>query len=192
VYADPPLPWQPTATSIPLAPRVENAGNIMARTFVDAHAQDWCEVLHEDGDDEFSLAHLRGRCTDANEEGDGEVACGICERFATWMVSDPEPADGANLDLAEPPLCVLLTGREGIEAESEAGDFDRRALAKRWCEDAPIYVLVAASTEVQYQDFISYCQDLVERRFQNVVAEDRAPPCIACGRRNPGGDCSGR
>lgn len=61
-YTDPPLPWVPEPLLVPSEPRVENAGNIMSRTFVDAHAQDWCDVLHEDGDDEFALKALRDRC----------------------------------------------------------------------------------------------------------------------------------
>jgi hypothetical protein len=43
-YADPPLPWEPTLATLPLTPTIENAANILVRTFSDAHVADWCRV----------------------------------------------------------------------------------------------------------------------------------------------------
>lgn len=178
-YTDPPLPWTPTPTDVELSSTAANAANILSRTFREAHIEDWCGVLHEGGTDEFSLTHLRDTCISLRDQGaDAETACGVCASFAEWMVFDAEPDVAANPALAEAPLCSILTGSTGIQADSEEGDFDRQALAKRWCEDAPISVLVAASTEVQYRDFISYCRDLIENNFLDTVEEDRVPPVL--------------
>ena len=134
-YADPALPWTPTAVDTELPSTVANAANILVRTFRDAHVEDWCGVLHEDGTDEFSLSEMRRSCLDLKAQGaDAEVACGVCASFAEWMVFDPTPDVAANPGLAEPSICTVLAGQPGIEADSEAGDFDRAALARRWCE----------------------------------------------------------
>ncbi len=115
-YADPPLPWTPTPLLVPAEPRVENAGNIMARTFVDAHAQDWCDVLHEDGDDEFSLNALRDRCIEATEAGDGDVACGICDKFASWWLW---PSSDGEHRAEDAPVCERLAGASSQVVSTE-------------------------------------------------------------------------
>ena len=135
-YADPPLPWTPTPTDQPLPSTVANAANILSRTFRDAHVEDWCAVLHENGDDEFSLTKLREVCT--AQPGTADAVCAVCASFAEWMVFDPDPDVAANPTLAQPPICTILAGTPGIQAKSVEGDFDRAALAKRWCETKTI------------------------------------------------------
>jgi hypothetical protein len=94
---------------VPAEPRVENAGNIMARTFVDAHAQDWCDVLHEDGDDEFSLSALRDRCINLTKQGDpaADVACGVCAKFVLWHLW---PSTDGEHRAEDAPVCEQLAG----------------------------------------------------------------------------------
>jgi hypothetical protein len=134
-YADPPLPWTPTPTDQPLPSTVANAANILSRTFRDAHVEDWCAVLHENGDDEFSLTKLREVCT--AKPGTADAVCAVCASFAEWMVFDPDP-DAANPTLAQPPICTILANNPGIRVKSAPDDFDRAALAKRWCETKTI------------------------------------------------------
>ena len=154
-YADPPLPWTPSATDLPLPPTVENAANILARTFVDAHVQDWCGVLHKEGEDEFALNHLRDRCAGlrGTDDEDAEVACDVCSGFAEWFVFDAEPDVAANPALAEPPICTVIVDAAGIEAESAAGDFDTASLARRWCETG-ITVEVTGPETVSLGEFV--------------------------------------
>ncbi len=136
-YADPPLPWTPTPTDQPLPSTVANAANILSRTFREAHVEDWCGVLHEDGDDEFSLTKLRDTCTDvAAQGGAADAVCAVCASFAEWMVFDPDGA--ASPAVSGPPICNILANNPGIMVTSAPGDFDRAALATRWCHEEPL------------------------------------------------------
>ena len=140
-YADPPLPWRPELTSVPLTPTIENAGNILARTFFAAHADDWCAVLHPAGDDEFSIAHLRDRCitASANEEA---VACGICADAARLFVVDP---DG----LTDAPVCDRLgSPDQRIEFRADVGE-STAALAARYCETGSLVLEGLAAESVE-------------------------------------------
>jgi len=141
-YLDVTLPWTPTATAIPLEPTVTNARNIVSRTFVDAHVDDWCAVMSVDGDDEFSLVRLRDRCVRLSEQddNDADVACDVCARFAEWFVFDPEPDVAANPALALAPACSVLLGEGGIRATAAAGDFDRASLARTWCATVELFL----------------------------------------------------
>jgi hypothetical protein len=120
-YADPPLPWTPTLTTVPLEPTIDNAANILARTFVDAHAADWCGVMTAEGDSEFSLRRLRERCVDVNA---GPASCELCETFATrHLTSTTLPQ----------PLCSILTPGSAIVDVGEDPALTAAELAATWC-----------------------------------------------------------
>jgi hypothetical protein len=103
-YFDPPLPWTPTATPVPLEPLVENAGNILARTFVDAHASDWCAAFAANSL-EASLLDLREAAEVARGTEREGIACNVCTQFAAWHLW---PSAEQAFEDADAPLCRLL------------------------------------------------------------------------------------
>jgi len=135
-YTDPPLPWRPSLMVVPPEPRVEAAADLLSRTFVEAHADDWCAVLSVDGQDEFSVDWLRRRCSalTIQDDPDADVACSVCTRMAEWFVV-AQPDDAVDPELLLPGVCSLLADHEGIPVSSRPGD-DRTALAARWCGPA--------------------------------------------------------
>lgn len=157
-YFDPPVPWAPTAIELPLEPTVDNAANILARTFVDAHAVEWCGVLHRQGDDEFALDHLRDRCRDARAADDdvADVACDICSRFAAWFVYDP--ATSFDPALADDPVCTVLRGAPPIAFHADVGE-DRAALASAWCLHAGASDDRCSLSDIERADASARCLD---------------------------------
>jgi hypothetical protein len=135
-YTDPPLPWRPSLMLVPPEPRVEAAADLLSRTFVEAHADDWCAVLSVEGQDEFSVDWLRRRCSalTIQDDPDADVACSVCTRMAEWFVV-AQPDDAVDPELLLPGVCSLLAGHEGIPVSSRPGD-DRTAPAARWCGPA--------------------------------------------------------
>lgn len=135
-YADPALPWDPVRSIAPIAPTIENAGNILARTFLEAHAAEWCAVLRPTGTDEFSISRLRDRCVNASPDEELAV-CTICADVARFFVVDP---DG----LTDEPVCARLGGADQrIEFQAE-GDESTAELAVRYCESGALGVFLDA------------------------------------------------
>ena len=94
------------SSRVALEPRVEGAGNLLARTFVDAHAADWCEAF-ADGAVEASLPALRASVEGAPNAAREAVACEICTQFAGWHLW---PSTALDYLPDDAPVCERLAG----------------------------------------------------------------------------------
>lgn len=148
-YRDPAPPYEVAAIDVSLEPLQQNAGNILARTFVDAHAKDWCDVLHEEGDDEFSINRMKERCQNESLDDEArETACGICTKFASWFAAvDPEEAPLAPLS-----ICQALSDKPGIVMTASSGQ-TLPDVANTWCSESdPEYAFNVSGNGSQRQD----------------------------------------
>lgn len=142
-YLDPPLPWLPAPA--PARASASDAGNIIARTFVDAHAGDWCDTWVEGGG-ELDLETLRARAQDRElDPAVRDVACEICTQFASRALRVGDPMDRAPSPAREPACAFLAADPQRVQyvyvPEPKSGDVDRHELARAWCCEQPMLQL---------------------------------------------------
>jgi hypothetical protein len=132
-YFDPVGSWVPTARAAPVQPVVANAGDILARTFAEAHAADWCEAMTASGTGEFSLERLQARCQEQGlPPADRTLACDVCTTFAARHLVSKAPGTR----LGSTSTCGALAPAS-VAVETNLDAADRPALGRAWCTTPP-------------------------------------------------------